>query len=166
MKYSKMMQRLHLCRETSSRIEEDSENKKSHLVCVVPPPLQHTHRHFEISLQLQWEETSGKYQTGKREGRSDEERGDTGRKNQQAEGVRGRSASARINFPDPEFISSISTEIEAHTPRVGLDSCQAHADVHLSLPSFCIGTNGPCTAAFHAQSSSLFQVEHSSSESS
>lgn len=38
MKYSKMMQRLHLCRETSSRIEEDSENKKSHLVCVVPPP--------------------------------------------------------------------------------------------------------------------------------
>lgn len=43
MKYSKMMQRLHLCRETSSRIEEDSENKKSHLVCVVPPPNTHTH---------------------------------------------------------------------------------------------------------------------------
>lgn len=43
MKYSKMMQRLHLCRETSSRIEEDSENKKSHLVCVVPPPPSNTH---------------------------------------------------------------------------------------------------------------------------
>lgn len=46
-----------------------------------------------------------------------------------------RSASARINFPDREFISSVSAQIVAHTPQLGLDWRQAHTNVHLCFPS-------------------------------
>lgn len=51
------MQRHHLCQETSSRIEEDSKNKISRLVCVV-----FFSPHFETSLHHQREKTSWRNQ--------------------------------------------------------------------------------------------------------
>lgn len=74
----------------------------------------------------------------------------------------GRSASARINFPDPEFISSISTQIEAHTLWNGLVSCQMHSNVHLSLPSSCTRYKWPAHCRLRAPSPSVLHVEHSS----
>lgn len=47
---------------------------------------------------------------------------------------RGRAARARINFPDPEFISSISAQLLTHhsrRPCIVLACCQTHPGFHL-----------------------------------
>ncbi len=108
------MQQHHLFLETSSQIEEDRENKISHLVCVgffLPPTVLSSAFNFSEGKQVR----RTNWRTG-REGWREMRRGHTEWYSKRArKGKRGRSASARINFPDPEFISSISTQIEAHT---------------------------------------------------
>lgn len=102
MKYRKMMQRLHLCRETSSRIEEDSENKKSHLVCVVPPPPPPTH------TQTFWDQPStsvrgNKWEEPNRETGRQEWRGARGHREEKpaSRGGEGEISLSQNQFPRP-----------------------------------------------------------------